>query len=268
MYGNSFLSRILGRDADEEEARIDSVEGFGMARPGKRSEPDVGGQSWDFAIKLAIESIDDLPSNFPQDRAVRIVRRTLAAAGIEIADFNSCTWTRMSQISSEMELARSREREFQEKTEESIRYLEAEIRKAREAYQTVLAKEEKEISRASKELENLRRIRAFFGFSETEAEKNISPSEETRVPGPLYEDGAQQGGDFFSSLGTTGEAKTGPIGEERPVRDSLEAAWAQIEATRAQMRKRFGSEETGADKSTHRAVEGSSTDSKSHTIRR
>jgi hypothetical protein len=30
MSGNSFLSRILGRDTDEEEARIDWAETFGM----------------------------------------------------------------------------------------------------------------------------------------------------------------------------------------------------------------------------------------------
>src|SRR3954466_5697629 len=170
MYANSFLSRILGRDTDEDESRIDSVETFGTRRPRKSSEPGVGEQPWDFAVKLAVETIDDLPSNFPPDNAVRIVRRTLAAGGIEIADFNRCTWARISQISSEMELARSREREFKEKTEATIRYLEGEIRKAREAYESVLAKEEQEISRASKELENIKQVRAFFGFSETGVE--------------------------------------------------------------------------------------------------
>jgi hypothetical protein len=269
MYANSFLSRILGRDADEDETRIDSVEGFGMGMPGKRSEPEVGGQSWDFAIKLVVETIDDLPSNFPQDSAVRIVRRTLAAAGIEIGDFNRCTWARISQISSEMELARSREREFQEKTEETVRYLEGEIRKAREAYESVLAKEEQEISRASKELENIKRVRAFFGFSETNGEENTSPSsKETQVHGPLYGDSAQQGSGFFSSLETEGEAKTGPMGEVRQVRDSLEAAWAQIEATRAQMRERFDPDAADPNKTTHEPVEGSSTYSKPHGIRR
>jgi hypothetical protein len=229
MYGNSFLARILGRDVDEDETRIDSVEGFGMGRPSKRSEPDVGGQSWDFAIRLVVETIDDLPSTFPQDSAVRIVRRTLAAAGIEIGDFNRCTWARISQISSEMELARSREREFKEKTEETIRYLEGEIRKAREAYESVLTKEEEEISRASKKLENVKRIRAFFGFLDMNEEVNTSPrsGKETQVHGPLYEENVQQGGGFFASLETEGEEKTGPIGEVRQVRDSLEAAWAQ-----------------------------------------
>jgi hypothetical protein len=269
MYANSFLSRILGRDADEDESSIDSVEAFGTRRHRTRSEPEVGGQPWDFAVKLAVETIDDLPSNFPPNSAVRIVRRTLAAAGIEIGDFNKCTWARISQISSEMELARSREREFQEKTQETVRYLEGEIRKAREAYEAVLAREEEEISRASKELENIKRVRAFFGFSETGAEANTSPSgkKETQVPGPLYEDSAKQGHRFFSSLETKGEAKTGPIGEERQIRDSLEAAWAQIEATRAQMRERFDSDTANADGSTHGPVEGSSTYSEPHTIR-
>jgi len=71
-----------------------------------------------------IETIKDLPSSFPQDRAVRIVKRTLSAAGIELGDFNRRTWARMPQINSEIELARSRKKEFKEKTEEDIRSLE------------------------------------------------------------------------------------------------------------------------------------------------
>jgi hypothetical protein len=169
-----------------------------------------------------------------------------------------------------MKLARSREREFQEKTEETVRYLEGEIRKAREAYESVLAKEEQEISRASKELENIKRVRAFFGFLDMNGEENTSPrsGKEPHVSGPLYEGSAKQGRGFFSSLEKEGEEKTGPIGEVRQVRDSLEAAWAQIEANRVQMRERFDPAETGADSSTHRPVEGSSSYSKPQGIRR
>jgi hypothetical protein len=147
-----------------------------------------------------VETIDDLPSNFPRESAVRIVKRTLAAAGIEVRDFNRCTWARMPQINSEIELARSREKEFEEKTEEDIRSLEEEIRKAREDYETIRAKEEEEISRASKELENLKRARAFFGFSAMEGDEDVSlGGEVAEARGPLYTDSAQRARASFSS---------------------------------------------------------------------
>src|ERR687897_1241503 len=200
LNGNSLLSKILGRDADEDQTSIVSAEAFGISRSRKRSAPEVGGQPWDFAVELVVETIDDLPSNVPRDSAVRIVKRTLAAAGIEVRDFNRCTWARMPQINSEIELARSREQEFKEKTEQDIRSLEEEIRKAREDYQAVRAKEEEEISRASKELENLKRIRAFLGFSDMEGDEDVSLGGETaEVRGPLGIGSVQQGRDSFSS---------------------------------------------------------------------
>jgi hypothetical protein len=261
MNEHSFFSRILGRDTDEDEDRIDSAEAFETRRSEKRSKPEVGGRPWDFAVDLVVETIDDLPSNVPRDSAVRIVRRTLAAAGIEIGDFNKCTWARIPQINSEIELAQSREKEFQKKTEEDIRFLEREIKKAREDYETIRAKEDEEISRLSKERENIKRVRAFFGFSDMdsdmEGDENASLSgEATKVRGPLYLESAQQGRASFSSRAFSdsskieGDENTGPRGEEAPVRDSLEAAWGQIEALRAQTRRRFDPE-GGAGRSTH-----------------
>ena len=186
MSEDSFFSRILWGDTGEDQTSVDSAEAFETVRSRKRSAPEVGGQPWDFAVKLVIETIDDLPSNFPRDSAVRIVKRTLAAAGIEIGDFNKRTWARMPQISAEIELARSREKEFKEKTERDIRSLEEEIRKAREDYQTIRAKEQVEISRASKELENIKRVRAFFGFSDMEVDEDVNPGSEAaaEVRGP------------------------------------------------------------------------------------
>jgi hypothetical protein len=187
MSENSFLSRILGRDTNEEEARFDWAEAFGMRGARTRIESEAEGQPWELAVKLAVETINDLPSNFPRDSAISIVRRTLAAGSIDIGYFNKCTWERIPQISSEMELARNREKEFHEKTEATIRSLEEDIRKAREAYEAVRAKEEQEITHALKELENIKRVRAFFGFSEMEGEKSTGLSDtETQVRGPLY----------------------------------------------------------------------------------
>jgi hypothetical protein len=257
MNEDSFFSRILGRDADGDQINGDSAEAFETVRSRKRSAPEVGGRQWDFAVKLVVETIDDLPSNVPRESAVRIVKRTLAAAGIEVRDFNRCTWARMPEINSEMERARRREKEFEEKTEEDIRSLEGEIKKAREDYQTIRAKEEEKISRASKELENIKRVRAFLGFSDVEGDENASASgQATEERGPLGIGSVQQGRDsvsshaFFSSPEMEGEENTGPSGAKTDVRDFLQGAWAEIEEFRAQMGQR-SDPDAGADKPTH-----------------
>ena len=156
MNVDSFFSRILGTDVDADEDRTDLAETFGMKRSRKRNASELGEQPWDSAVDLVVEILNDLPSNFPQDSAIRIVRRTLSAAGIEIGEFNRRTWARIPQISSEIELARRRDKEFKEKTEEDIRSLEGEIRKAREAYETIRVKKEGEIARASRASETPR----------------------------------------------------------------------------------------------------------------
>jgi hypothetical protein len=262
MNGDSFFSRILGRDVDEDEGRIDSAEAFGMRRSKKRNASELGEQPWDSAVEIVVETIDDLPSNFPRDSAVRIVKRTLAAAGIEIGDFNRRTWARMPQINSEIELARRRDKEFKEKTEEDIRALEGEIRKAREAYETIRAKEEGEISRASKELEDIKRVRAFFGFSDIdsdmEADENTSASnEEKEVRDPLGIGSVQQRRAFFSSPEMEGDENADPSGAQTEVRDFLDATWAQIGSFRAQMKQPFDPG-AGADRPTRGPAEDSS----------
>ena len=275
MNEDSFFMRMLGRDAEEDETGIGSTEAFGIRRSKNRSTPEVGERQWDFAVELVVETIDDLPSNIPRDSAVRIVKRTLAAAGIEIGDFNKRTWARMPQINSEIQLARRRDKEFEEKTEQDIRSLEGEIRKAREAYETIRAKEEEEISRASKELENIKRVRTFFGFSDMGGDEGVSPGgQAAQERGPLGIRSVQQGRDsvsshaFFNSPDIEGEENTGPSGAKTDVRDFLEGAWAQIEAFRAQMGPR-SDPKAGAERSTHGPpVEGSTSDSEPQDIRR
>ena len=274
MNEDSFLMRMLGRDTDEDETRIGLADAFGIRRPTNRSVSEVGERQWDFVVKLVVETIEDLPSNIPRDSAVRIVKRTLAAAGIEIGDFNGRTWARMPQINSEIELARRREQEFKEKTERNIRSLEGEIRRAREDYETIRAKEEEEISRASKELENIKRVRAFFGFSDMEGDEDVSPGgEAAEVRGPLGIWSVQQERDSVSSYAPSsssnieGEDDTGPSGAKTDVRDFLDGAWAQIEAFRAQMGQRYDPK-SGTERSTHGPVEGSSSDSEPQDIRR
>ena len=191
MSGRGFLSRIFGRDTDEDETRLYPFEEIGE-RMATREEPEEE-QPRGFTIQRAAEIIDDLPPDVPQESALRIVRGTLAATGIEIGEIERSTRMRESRLSSEVNLARSRQKDLRERTEEVVRSLEEEIRKAREACDTGIAEEEERASRASASLEEVRRVRAFFGFPKTEEPPDPAddPGDDTQVLEPFDEDGTQ-----------------------------------------------------------------------------
>ncbi|HZY56899.1 MAG TPA: hypothetical protein VFE09_03765, partial [Rubrobacteraceae bacterium] len=180
MSVNSFLSRIFGRDTNEDKTRIDSAEEI-ETRRSRRGEPEEGRQRRGFTVERAAEMIDGLPSDVPRESAVRIVRGTLAVAGIEISDLDRSIRARVSKLNSEIEFARNRQKELREKTDEVVRSLEEEIRKARETCEVGIAEEEGLISRMSKSQENIERVRAFFGFPEVEEEPAEPPAEEEQV---------------------------------------------------------------------------------------
>ena len=160
-----FFSRILGRNTDEDETRILSREEIGKRVPGKEAS---GEELQGFTVERAARIIDDLPPEVPQESAVRIVRGTLVAAGIEIEDIKKSARARESKLNSEIEFARGRQEDLRKRTEEVVRSLEEEKRKAREARDTGIAQEEENISRAVRGLEETGRVRAFFGFPEAE----------------------------------------------------------------------------------------------------
>jgi len=175
------LMVALGRDANEEENRIYASRSSRSRRPW-RDNPQQGRQPRDLTVERAAEIIDELPSDVARENALHIVRGTLAAAGIEVSNLDGFTRAQVSELSSEIELARDRQKEFQEKTEETVRSLEEEIRKAREACDTIITEEEKRISHASAVLKEVRRVRAFFDFSETDGEENIGSINEDTQP--------------------------------------------------------------------------------------
>jgi hypothetical protein len=184
MNEAGFFSRIFGGGANEDETRIFSPEELRREESG-RKEPEEE-QHGGFTVERAAEIIDDLPPDVPQESALRIVHGTLTAAGVSVEDLEGSTRTREAQLSSEIELARSRQRELQERTDETVRSLEEEIRRAHEARESGLAEEKVRISRASVGLENIKRVRAFFGFPEVEEEASPEPTfepsaDETRV---------------------------------------------------------------------------------------
>src|SRR5215212_8612008 len=175
MSADGFFSRILGRSsrgiADEEE----------LLPPPR-----------DFLVESVAETIAELPAGVPQESAVLIVRRTLAAAGVTLSELDASTQAQESKLSSQIGLARNRQEEVRQKTQEQVRSLEEEIRKARDACEDIVSYEEKKISRAWATLEGVRRVRAFFELPESGAEENTGPLDEgTHVLEPGRADRAQ-----------------------------------------------------------------------------
>ena len=129
----------------------------------------------DFITERVAETIADLPEGVPQESAVLIVRRTLAAAGVKLSELDASTQAQESKLNSEIGLARNRQEEVREKTQEQVRSLEEEIRKAKEACEDIVSYEEEKISRAWATLEGVRRVRAFFELHESEGEEDTGP---------------------------------------------------------------------------------------------
>jgi hypothetical protein len=198
-----FLSRMFsGNETDEEEeTTVYSAEEVGVTE-GETVEPRG------FTVERAAEVIRNLPPEVPRLSAVRIVRGTLEAAGIDVSDLATSTRARESKLNSEIELGQGRIQEIKEQTEEVIRSYELEIRKAREARDFGISEEERKISGARSGLENVEMVRDFFGLqddSETTSElsaEDLAATEEPRPtervdeddteilrrPGPLSED--------------------------------------------------------------------------------
>jgi hypothetical protein len=112
---------------------------------------------------------------------VRIVRGTLEAAGIDIAELETSTRARESKLNSEIDLSENRIQRFKDETEEVIRNLEGEILKAREARDFGVSEEERKISSAEAGLDNIDTVRDFFGLSQEEADEPPAAGEETQV---------------------------------------------------------------------------------------
>src|SRR5918995_970826 len=182
MSAEGFLSRMLGRDTDDEYDdsgayySSEEVETRRSRRSSSRGVLDeVEPPPRDFITERVAETIADLPEGVPQESAVLIVRRTLAAAGVKLSELDVSTQAQESKLSSEIGLAQNRHVEVREKIQEQVRSLEEEIRKAKEACEDIVSYEEEKISRAWATLEGARRVRAFFELHETEGEEGTGP---------------------------------------------------------------------------------------------
>ena len=191
MSADGFFSRMLGRDTDDEYDdsgayySSDEVE-TRRSRRSRRSNSSRGVADEeellppeppprDFITERVAETIADLPEGVPQESAVLIVRRTLAAAGVKLSELDASTQAQESRLNSEIGFARNRQKEVQEKTQEQVRSLEEEIRKAKEACDDIVSYEERKISQAWATLEGVRRVRAFFELHESEGEEDTGP---------------------------------------------------------------------------------------------
>jgi hypothetical protein len=163
----SFFSRVFAGTTEGEGTAIYSPEEVGTSTSGM-GEQEVTGHG--FTVERAAEVIKNLPPEVPRLSAVRIVRGTLEAAGIDIAELESSTRARESRLNSEIDLSESRIQQLKDETEEVIRNLEDEIRKAREARNFGVSEEERKIQAAETGLDNIDLVREFFGLPQEEDE--------------------------------------------------------------------------------------------------
>ena len=157
-----FFSRMFGEGYGDDETRV-----FSPAEVGAGEDPfreEVEQRPRGFTAERAAEIIKDLPPDVPRESAVRIVRGTLVAAGIRFEDLERSTRARETKLKSEIDLARGRQEELKERTEEVVRSLEEDIRKAREARDNGITEEDERISRANSGLQDVKKVRDFFGF--------------------------------------------------------------------------------------------------------
>jgi hypothetical protein len=176
----SFFSRVFAGSTEGEGTSIYSSEEIGMPGTGESEGLTAHG----FTVERAAEVIRNLPPEVPRPAAVRIVRGTLEAAGIDIAELESSTRARESKLNSEIDLSENRIQQFKDETEEVIRNLEDQIRKAREARDFGVSEEERKISSAETGLDNIDMVRDFFGLLQEEADEQLADpaaGEETQV---------------------------------------------------------------------------------------
>ena len=178
----SFFSRVFAGSTEGEGTAIYSAEEVGTSGMDEQE-----GAAHGFTVERAAEVIRNLPPEVPRLSAVRIVRGTLEAAGIDIAELESSTRARESRLNSEIDLSEGRIQQLKDETEEVIRNLEDEIRKAREARNFGVSEEERKIQAAETGLDNIDLVRDFFGLPQEEPAD--SAGEETQVLEGVEEEG-------------------------------------------------------------------------------
>ena len=210
-----FFSRVFREQQEGEEGA--SIYSRGE-NPGER---EASPHSRAFTVERAAEVIKNLPPEVPRPAAVRIVRQTLEAAGIDIEELDASTRSRESRLESEIDLSEERIRKLKNDTEDVIRDLEDQIRRAREARNFGVAEEERKIEAAENGLEDIDMVRGFFGLPQDgEEEGRQQPSEETTAGDDT--EVIRLAGDETQVMEGAGEDDTQVLRQPGPLSDSGE----------------------------------------------
>ncbi len=216
----NFFTRMFGEGGANEGTSVYSREELGVDGPEER---ETSPHSRAFTVERAAEVIKNLPPEVPRPAAVRIVRQTLEAAGIDINELDSSTRAREARLESEIDLSENRIRKLKEDTEGVIRNLEDQIRKAREARNFGVAEQERKIDEAESGLEDIDMVRGFFGLPQNGQEEPQRPSEETTAGGTAEGDETQiirPAGDGAGTPGGADEDDTQVLRQPGPLSDS------------------------------------------------
>ena len=189
---------LFSRMFKENEGESDGTSIYSRQEIGAPQTGEASPHSRAFTVERAAEVIKNLPPEVPRPAAVRIVRQTLEAAGIDINELDSSTRARESRLESEIDLSEERIRKLKDDTEDVIRNLEDQIRKAREARNFGVAEQERKIDAAETGLEDIDMVRGFFGLPQSESEdepeepaEDTTSGDETQVIEGVGEDDTQ-----------------------------------------------------------------------------
>lgn len=232
----NFFTRMFGEQGANEGTSIYSREEIGADGPeGREASP----HSRAFTVERAAEVIKNLPPEVPRPAAVRIVRQTLEAAGIDINELDSSTRAREARLESEIDLSENRIRKLKDDTEDVIRNLEDQIRKAREARNTGVSEQERKIEEAESGLEDIDMVRGFFGLPQNSPDDEPQqPSEESTAGGdPAGAEGDETrviraAGDDTQVINGAGEDDTQVLRQPGPLSDSEEYWNTRDDSTR------------------------------------
>jgi hypothetical protein len=217
----NFFTRMFGEQGAGEGTSVYSRADVGANGPEER---EASPHSRAFTVERAAEVIKNLPPEVPRPAAVRIVRQTLEAAGIDINELDSSTRAREARLESEIDLGENRIRKLKEDTEDVIRNLEDQIRKAREARNFGVAEEERKIDEAESGLEDIDMVRGFFGLPQNGTDEEPQrPSEETTAGDAAAGDETQvirADNDDTRVINEVGEDDTQVLRQPGPLSDS------------------------------------------------
>jgi hypothetical protein len=216
----NFFTRMFGEQGAGEGTSVYSRADVGTSGPEER---EASPHSRAFTVERAAEVIKNLPPEVPRPAAVRIVRQTLEAAGIDINELDSSTRSREARLESEIDLSENRIRKLKEDTEDVIRNLEDQIRKAREARNFGVAEEERKIDEAESGLEDIDMVRGFFGLPQNGTDEEPQPPSEETTSGDAAGDDTQvirADNDDTRVINEVGEDDTQVLRQPGPLSDS------------------------------------------------